>query len=273
MRMNTSILVVDDEYLALEGTMDIIKRILPDADVRGFRDADEAVCAVRSEPSAVPDIAFLDIETRSVSGIEIALMLKEANPSVNIIFVTGFGDYMKDAFSLHASGYIMKPVSENKVRKELLNLRFPLPGAPVKIRAFGNFEVFVNSRPLMFTYTKTKELLAVLVDAHGSLLSVNAIINTLWDDDFCEAHKSYFRNLVSDLRRAFCDNRLDGVIVNRRGYMGLDCTKVSCDYFDFLDGKEEAVDAFGFEYMSQYSWAESTLGTLVARAKKRKPQS
>ena len=264
------ILVVDDEYLSLEGTVDIIKKILPSAYVHGFRDAEEALSTVRASSS--PDIAFLDIETRSISGIEIARALKEMNASVNIIFVTGYSDYMKDAFSLHASGYIMKPVSEEKVRKELLNLRFPVNTKPIRIRTFGNFEVFVNDMPVMFNYTKTKELLAVLVDAHGTLLSVNTIIDTMWDDDFSESHKSYFRNLVSDVRRIFSEKNLGNVIVNQRGFLGLDCTKVSCDYFDFLDGKQEAFDMFDYEYMSQYSWAEKTLGFLVSRAEKRKPQ-
>ena len=267
--MRLKVLIVDDEYLSLEGIVDIVKKILPCADVHGFRDAEEALAFAEKD---VPSIAFLDIETRSISGIDIAERLKKLNPAVNIVFVTGYSNYMKDAFSLHASGYVMKPVSEEKIRKELLNLRFPLPEKKVRVKTFGNFEVFVNDMPAVFNYSKTKELFALLVDSCGSLLSVNTIINIIWDDDACESHKSYFRNLVADLRRIFSGDELSDVIVNRRGYLGVNCKKISCDYFDFLEGEEEAVEAFNFEYMSQYSWAENTLGLLVSKKENRSPK-
>ncbi|MBR0031545.1 MAG: response regulator [Treponema sp.] len=263
--MKLKIFVVDDEYLSLEGTVDIVKKILPDADVHGFRDAEEALDFAKKE---VPSLAFLDIETRSISGIEIARQLKELNPNVNIVFVTGYSNYMEDAFALHASGYVMKPMSKEKIRKEILNLRFPLMEKKVRVRTFGSFEVFINDMPVFFNYTKTKELFAILIDACGSLLSVNTIINILWDDDDGDAHKSYFRNLVADLKRIFSDDGLSDVIINRRGYLGVNCSKISCDYFDFLGGNQNAISLFNFEYMSQYSWAENTLGLLVSKKEK-----
>lgn len=64
---------------------------------------------------------------RGVSGIDVAKQLKEIIPDINIIFVTGYDEYTKDAMAMHASGYIEKPVTAGKVRKETEDLRYPLP--------------------------------------------------------------------------------------------------------------------------------------------------
>lgn len=74
----------------------------------------------------VCDVAFLDIQMRSMTGLELAKQLKERQPNVNIIFVTGFSEYTGEAIQLHASGYIEKPVTEEKIRRELDNLRHPV---------------------------------------------------------------------------------------------------------------------------------------------------
>ena len=52
---------------------------------------------------------------RGRNGVEVAKRLKNANPKMNIIFVTGFSEYKSDAMDMKASGYIMKPVPRQKV--------------------------------------------------------------------------------------------------------------------------------------------------------------
>ena len=82
---------------------------------------------------------------RGVSGIDVAKQLKEIIPDINIIFVTGYDEYTKDAMAMHASGYIEKPVTAGKVRKETEDLRYPLPAENeprLKFQCFGNFEVY-----------------------------------------------------------------------------------------------------------------------------------
>ena len=69
------------------------------------------------------DVAFPDIHMRGMNGVEVAKELKKINPKMNIIFVTGFSEYTGDAMRLHASGYIMKPVTKEKVEAELSDLR------------------------------------------------------------------------------------------------------------------------------------------------------
>ena len=117
------ILCVDDELLALEMLEEAVCEAQPDADVKAFRKQSELLAEAESGGC---DIAFLDIHMRGMNGVELAKKLKELNPKMNIIFVTGFDAYTGDAMKLHASGYIMKPVTKEKIEEELADLRFPI---------------------------------------------------------------------------------------------------------------------------------------------------
>lgn len=256
------IMAVDNEKPALEGLTRTIQKVLPEAEVISFRDPYEALEYGRRGDT---DIAFLDIAMQPVNGIDLAAKLKEVSPCINIIFTTGYSEYTGDAMRIHASGYIMKPVTMEKVRREIEDLRYPLkPDQPsrLKVRTFGNFEVFCGSEPVHFCYTKTKELLAYLIDRRGALCTNGEIMAILWEDDANEKHTSYLKNLRKDLRQTLEDLGFSDVLVRRRGMIGIIPSEVDCDYYDVLAGRSEAAARYSGEYMSQYSWAEYTNGEL-----------
>ena len=115
------------------------------------------------------DVAFLDIQTGGMSGLELALELKRLQPGVHIIFVTGFSQYAVDAFAMHASGYLLKPATEEAVLRELTFLyQEREASARVRVKTFGGFDVYVDGEPLRFGRAKSKELFAYLVDRRGS---------------------------------------------------------------------------------------------------------
>ena len=64
-----------------------VKQAKPEAQVLAFDDQDELL--EEAEKNGC-DIAFLDIHMRGMNGVEVAKRLKNANPKMNIIFVTGF---------------------------------------------------------------------------------------------------------------------------------------------------------------------------------------
>ena len=103
------ILAVDDEKIALEGLISAIREVEPSAEIWGFRKVSQVLEFYSKQ---VCDVAFLDIQMRTMSGIELAKRLKLITPQVNIIFATGYGDYREDAFEMHVSGYLTKPADE-----------------------------------------------------------------------------------------------------------------------------------------------------------------
>ena len=257
------IIVVDNEKIASDGMVHLLKRIRPEDETIGFTEAEKALVFYTAAPG---DVAVLDIEMPVINGIELAKRFKEINPAVNIIFTTGYSEYALEAIELHASGYLMKPVTEAKLKKEFENLRYTVKAAHsggLRVRAFGNFEVFVDEVPLHFKYTKAKELLAYLVDRRGALCSNAELIAALWDEEEDQKKKiSYLKNIRKDLQQTLAANGYDDVIVHQRGMTGIMPRRINCDYFDWIHGEKNALSIYRGEYMTQYSWAEVTHGWI-----------
>ena len=91
----------------------------------GFSGAEETLTFARLNHVAV---AFLDIELYGEDGMRLAEALIELQPRINIIFLTSHTEYMANAFELHCSGYVMKPLTPEKISHELRHLRFPVRG-------------------------------------------------------------------------------------------------------------------------------------------------
>ena len=177
------IIAADDEALMLDMLTDRIRQACPQGEIHPFSSA-RRLLAWLEETGEGFDVAFLDIEMPGMSGIALAQRLKELCPRGNLIFVTGFSQYMAEAFQLHASGYIRKPVTVKAVEEELRNLRYPVQerAAPtLRVQAFGNFEVFYGGRPVHFSRSRTKELFAYLIDRRGAGSTMGELISILWE--------------------------------------------------------------------------------------------
>ncbi|MEG0272321.1 MAG: response regulator [Christensenella sp.] len=262
-----NIIAVDDERIALSLLISSIHEAVPQAQVHGFGSGEEALAFGRENPC---EIAFLDISMSDVDGITLAKYLKQVNPTVNIIFVTAYKKYAMDALSLHSSGYVMKPVTREKIEHELEHLRHPIPiqtEHKVWIQCFGNFEVFTDGEPIKFSYNKTKELLAFLVDRKGAYCSNGEIIAALWEDNGDSVKKSsYLRDLRADLLTTFTAFGVEEAIRKQRGMMAVSVERLACDYYSWMQGDIEAINAYRGEYMSQYSWGEFTHGGIEMTA-------
>lgn len=68
-------------------------------------------------------MAFLDVEMPEMHGLILATHLQGINPNTNIIFVSAAEVYMRDAWKIHASGFLLKPVRTEQIDEELRVLR------------------------------------------------------------------------------------------------------------------------------------------------------
>ena len=248
------IIYVDDEQFALDKLERLLGAVEPEAEKRGFLRAQEAMAF--AETNAI-DVALLDINMRVLDGVTMAKRLQSLYPRVNIIFCTGYAEYMPDALAMYCSGYLMKPITEADLRTALEKLRYPVVENEkrVELRCFGNFDVLCDGKPVAFKYKKTRELLAYLTDRGGAEATTQEIMAAIFE----ESKPSYFSNIRLDLLDTFAALGVPEVVSTAYGRMRVVREQVSCDYFDFLDGKNAA---FRGEYMTQYSFAEATCATL-----------
>ena len=61
------------------------------------------------------DILLLDIEMGDMDGVTMAKHLRKENDTVQIIFITGYSDYISEGYEVAALHYLMKPVKEEKL--------------------------------------------------------------------------------------------------------------------------------------------------------------
>lgn len=257
------ILALDDSEPALKLLTAAIAEASPSSEIFAFDKPSELLAFVKG---TVYDIAFLDIKMWGMNGLEVAKKLKDLNPQMNIIFVTAYTKYASEAFELYPSGYVLKPVTKEAVAREMENLRHPVDrktGARIYAQTFGNFEVFVNGSPLKFSYSKTKELLAYLIDRSGAAANTNELCAVLWEEKWDSANlKAYFRKLVSDLSRTLEEADAGDILRKQRNSFAVIPEKIVCDYYGFLKYDPVCVNAYLGQYMAQYSWAEMTAGIL-----------
>lgn len=256
------VIMIDDEKFALSELNEILEEHYPDAEVKCFTQSAPAIEFLKTNHC---DVAFVDINMPDKTGLELAVELKEICTSINIIFVTGYSQYAVDAFSINASGYILKPPQTEDVLNALENLRSPIFEKSEKlfVQCFGNFEVFYGGKPLVFKRSKAKELFAYLINLNGASCNASELCAALWENaSGSHSQKSYLRNIVLSLNRILDTCNAKDVFIHKKNFYAIDKTKLDCDYFKFLDYDAGAVNSYKGEYMNQYSWAEITHGFL-----------
>ena len=119
-----TILAVDNENLMLNRLCRCIKQVKPDSLVVSFKNPADALAYMENH---TVDVVFLDIMLRKMMGIELARQMQQINPPVNIIFTSSYSNYMYEAMSeIRCSGFIVKPVTTERIKRELENLRHPI---------------------------------------------------------------------------------------------------------------------------------------------------
>ena len=259
------ILVVDDERPALESLCAMLRRVEPGCELTACLTAREALEAARETPF---DAAFLDIELGTTSGLALAKELKEVLVKISIIFTTAYSEYAVAAFALHATGYLLKPVQEEDLRRELTFLYGERFGSRkrVRIQTFDGFEVYVDGKALSFGRQKSRELLAYLVMRRGAGVHVRDACGILFEDKpYDMGAKSYFRTILAELKHTLRDAGAEDLLVKNGSLISVNADLIDCDYYRFLEGDAQAVNAYHGEFMPCFSWAEFASGDLQKR--------
>ena len=250
-------IAVDDEPLMLGALAKAIKASADITSVADFTSCEDALDYIKSNPA---DIAFLDINMRGMGGLSLAEKIIGLCPDCRIVFCTGYEEYAIPAFKLHASGYLMKPISAKDVQAEIDNIKgIRQREKPLTVKCFGNFEVFAKGEKLTFKRTKTKEVFAFLVDRNGAGVTVAEIGVAIWENDKDQKNHNYIHQLFRDLRQSLEAVGAEEIFERHNYFYSINPEKLDCDYYAYLKtGKPE----FRGEYMSQYSWVEETCGLL-----------
>ena len=106
------VLLADDEHLDLEGMRTFIPWSELGMEVVGAVSNGFSACELM-ERQAI-DILVTDVNMPHMSGLELARRAMDRKPDVRVVFVSGHQDfhYVKQALSLKACSYVLKPMDE-----------------------------------------------------------------------------------------------------------------------------------------------------------------
>lgn len=212
------------------------------------------------------DFAVLDIDMPQMNGLELGVELRKLYPDMVLIYVTAHEQYANEALRQKADYFLTKPYTSEDIldvasRARLLARR---QRKPVFIRTFGYFDVFVNGQVVHFTSAKAKELLALLVNCKGGIVTTEEAMATIWEEGGSNA---LCRTAAMRLRKTLKEYNISYILSEKGGDRCVNINQFDCDYYLLLDGVKSAEWKFTDEYMNQYSWAETTLSSLLRKVK------
>jgi two-component SAPR family response regulator len=185
------VILVDDEQLALDYLERQLLKIKDIIIIAKFTNPHEALEGITQ---CVPDVVFLDIQLPEMSGIELANLLFERNPNLNIVFVTAYNEFAVKAFEINALDYIVKPVRMERLIKTMGRMKEYQHEAPsmveegteeLRLHVFRQVTLKKAKEPpviLQWRTSKAQELFLYLLQHRGQLVRKSSLIDLLWPE-------------------------------------------------------------------------------------------
>lgn len=213
------------------------------------------------------DLAFMGMEMPDMDGISLAKQILEMNKDLHIVFISAHPAYALQAFEVAADGYLLQSYGKEALECQIRQIKRKFhmeERTRVYFQTIPRFELYVNGHLIPISKKRVKELLALLVDFAGSSVTSEQAINYLWEErPLDNSVKSLMRMTAKRLRELLEQEKIEHILIEENGVRAIDLRYVDCDYYQILNGDEEAMKKYHGEYMKEYSWAEATNATLA----------
>ncbi len=263
-----NLICVDDEKIILKNLVSKCREIDFVDEVFSFSSGLKLLEFLDKNPDYLIDAVILDIDMPDITGLSLAKEIKKRNKLIEIIFVTSFSQYAIEAFKTRANGYLLKPISTNDLLEELEsvkekhNMNMISVGnkkqSGIYARCFGNFDLIVNGNPVEFAWTKSKEVLAYLIDREGGIVTRKELAAAIFDDrEYSRSNQTYLSKIIMHLQRDLKAVNASDIFIKGKDSYSVDSRILTCDAWDYLNGTGK--EKYHGEYMLQYSWAELSI--------------
>ncbi len=266
------ILYVDDERSAHVNFHHFTKEYIDEKHVEFCYDYKSAIEYARENRI---DCAFLDVALPDIDGITLGKDLRALQPWIELVFITGFDEYAREAYKVGGRAYLTKPYGQEELI-HALNLIEKIVHSPrqlvekpynesahIFIKTFGAFDVIVDGYPVHFKSAKCKELMAYLVHQMGGTATNAQIFFALWEkQEYSRNTSTYVRRTLRTLKEELDQVGIGDILISRRNNIGIDVRKFTCDVYELMDGNTSAIRKYNGQYMNQYSWGEDTIPLL-----------
>lgn len=197
--MMIHIVVVDDELLQRQHMVHMIESVCQSLDIQvklaSYESGESFLFALEDHPEW--DLAFLDIEMKSLNGMEVAQYIRDKAPQIRIAFATAYAEYAIEGYQVNALDFLLKPIQKQDIQRiiekylaikpeEKLHLMIEdIEGNRSALALDQLIAVEVNGRQLSLTTTEGSLLMS------GSLAQLKEKL----PESFVSPHRSYLVNL------------------------------------------------------------------------------
>ena len=280
-------ILVDDEPLALQflekklsdlGTVEVVK---------SFSTGNHVLKEMKQLDFQV---AFLDIEMPGLNGINLAELIQEWNPDIQIVFVTASREYAIQAFDLHSIDYLVKPILNNRLEKTIARIQKRQPiedqqiiiqqdnSPSIEVICFSEFSVYSHGKPVKWKTAKAKELFAFLITNLNTQVNRDTLIDLLWPDNDYQKAKIQLHTSISYLRKTLESLGYTKVLNFFNQSYALELPNLQSDAIKFeqlitdhkvvnqtnIQAFEQAIQNYNGNYMEKnhYEWATTHAQSL-----------
>jgi two-component system, NarL family, nitrate/nitrite response regulator NarL len=157
------ILIVDDHPMVLEGMRSMLAQI-NFVNINGT--ASDAYQAIEKIKTAMPDIVITDINMPEISGIELAIKIKNEFPAVKVIAMSTFKErsYISQMIHSGASGYLVKSASKEEIEEAILSVYEGKLYMSLDINLSSSEKQELNNIPVLSS--REKEVLQLIADGY-----------------------------------------------------------------------------------------------------------
>ncbi|MEG1132111.1 MAG: LytTR family DNA-binding domain-containing protein [Romboutsia sp.] len=190
--------ICDDELHYRSNIKDILKEILSsypiNYNIYEFSSGEELL---NNYPKDL-DILIMDIQMKTINGMDTARKIREFDENLEIIFMTSFSEFMQDGYEVKAYRYILKPINERKISKNIL----PCINEIMKKRNnyltinVKNYVDRIKIDSIIYIETDRPNILIYTHDnMYTTKMSISKIEKILSEYGFFRCHNSYIVNL------------------------------------------------------------------------------
>lgn len=192
------ILVCEDELATREKNIRVIEAAAKSerltVEINSFENAEQLLFALPE--MGLMDLLVLDIQLTGLNGMDLAKEIRKKNHRVAILFVSNYDDYVFDGYEVNAMGYVMKPLTKEKMAQLLVKLveqqlieeaflMVEFNQMPIKIYLYDIIYIeSIGHYIQIVTHKKQYQCKGTLQKMIGEL-----------PDNFIQVHRSYVVNL------------------------------------------------------------------------------
>ncbi len=191
--MEINIAICDNNRHACNDILQLIRQQKPNAKIFTFTSKDTLLDAKENF-----DIFFLDI--KGVGGIEIAKTLRERQTKSILIFVTGYSEFMSEAFDVNAFHYLLKPIDTKKFAQILDKACAEIENAETQAEKYLLLKVDGVTkkfflRNIFFIESADKKVILHTTTGNYSAAAKMDALEIALADYFFRCHRCYLANL------------------------------------------------------------------------------